>query len=833
MLSAAPLTESEAARRRAELDVHSYEVDLDLSQAETADTFTSTTTVDFTCAAGDEGTWIELKADELLSAELNGAALDAEAWHGGRLALRDLRPTNQLVVQARFSYSRTGQGLHRYTDPQDGLVYLYVQDNLEDAARVLACFDQPDLKATFTVSVTAPPSWVVLGNGLGEQHSPGRWQFATTPPISTYLFAIVAGPYHGVQAVHDGIELGLWCRKSWAPFLDVERLLGTTRAGFDYFHQLFDVRYPFGKYDQAFVPEFNLGAMENPGLVTFRDERYLQRGTVTQADRELVANTQMHEMAHMWFGNLVTMQWWNDLWLNESFAEYLGSRAVAEATEHTDAWITFLAHRKSWGYDADQLSTTHPVAGEAVDTRQALLNFDGISYAKGASVLRQLVHWLGDDAFLAGLRQHFADHAFANATLADLVAAFTAASGRDVQTWADQWLRTSGTSTLRCEVCLDGEGRYQSFAVHQSGTALRPHRFNVGLYDLVDGHLTRRQVIDVHLPPTTQIDVPELVGQPAADLVLPNDGDLTFALIELDDASLATVLGHLADLPDQLARALIWRAVTTMLGEGRLPISEYVDLVTQSLSEQDALAVAVEVLQRTCVATRTWAATEERPRLLARLSTALADRANAATPGGDYQLALVRSLVSVSTDVALLQAWRAGTDLPAGLTSDADLRWRLVTRLCALGALSEKDIEAERATDPSTAGANRALTARAALPISEAKEWAWQAATTASLSNHELQAVADGFWQTEQAELLTPYVERFGTEFPELSQTQAIELVVLFGRSMFPVTQINEAALAMAEGLLRTSLSPAAHRLVAERRDNLSQALRARHGSPA
>ncbi|HEX3004256.1 MAG TPA: aminopeptidase N, partial [Angustibacter sp.] len=691
-----PLTRDEALARRRLLSVGAYEVALDLVGAASDDTFTSTVSVDFTCAEAGASTWMELKAAELVSAELNGRPLEAGAWHDDRLALDDLQETNHVTVTARMAYSRTGEGLHRYTDPEDGQVYLYSQAFLDDAPRLFACFDQPDLKATFSLSITAPPSWTVLSNTAGEQEASGRWQFATTQRISTYLVAVVAGPYHGVRGHHDGIDLGVWCRQSWAPYLDAERLLATTAVGLDYFHELFGVRYPFGKYDQAFVPEFNAGAMENPGLVTFRDEYYLPRGTVTADDRENLANTQLHEMAHMWFGDLVTMRWWDDLWLNESFAEYMAYRAAAEAGGQASSWTAFLVQRKAWGYRADQLSSTHPVAGEAPDTGAALLNFDGISYAKGASALRQLVEWVGDEAFLTGLRQHFADHAFDNASLADLVDALATASGRDVSTWADQWLRTSGPSTLSLAITDDGDGRYEAVAVRQDAPQrLRPHRMAIGLFDLDDDALVRRSMVAADVAAEPESPVPALTGQPVADLLLPNDGDLTYALVDLDPTSLATVREHLAGLTDPLARALVWLTVSEMVGRGTFAPSGLVDLTTRALGRLDPQPVTARVIRDAITAADLWAPHDQRERLLATLAGALLRLAHDADAGSDQQLELVRGLVEITRDADLLRAWLDGRDVPHGVAVDDDLRWRLLHRAATLGAVADDTISAE------------------------------------------------------------------------------------------------------------------------------------------
>ncbi|HVM26076.1 MAG TPA: aminopeptidase N, partial [Mycobacteriales bacterium] len=490
------LTRTEAAERAALLDVASYDVHLDLRPTAEQAHFGSTVEVRFTCRSPGATTFVELDG-EPRRVELNGRVVEHRG--GNRIALVDLQADNVLRVEARCATSRSGEGLHRFVDPADGAVYLYAQAFLDDAQRMLACFDQPDLKAVFRLTVDAPQDWTVIGNTRGQRDG-GRWTFAPTEPISTYLFTVAAGPYAGVQRWHGtpgdgGVELGLWCRRSLAEHLltqtETAELFGVTAAALTLQQELFGRAYPFGdSYDQLFVPEFNAGAMENPGAVTF-SEQFVFRARVTEGQRRRRAMVVAHELSHMWFGNLVTLRWWDDVWLNESFAELMGFLTVDRATAFRDTWVDFCTSRKAWGYRADGLPTTHPVAGTATDTRSALLDFDGISYAKGASVLRQLMATIGEDAFFAGVRAHLARHAFGNATFADLLSAFERSAGRDLQDWAQRWLRTPGTSTLRV---VDGVLRQEPPADHP---VLREHRLGVGLYDRDGGRLVLRKRLDV------------------------------------------------------------------------------------------------------------------------------------------------------------------------------------------------------------------------------------------------------------------------------------------------------------------------------------------------
>ncbi|MBZ9643869.1 aminopeptidase N, partial [Streptomyces sp. PSKA30] len=567
------LTRDEAQTRAQLLDVRRYTIDLDLTTGD--ETFDSRTVIRFTVRADQDvtDTFVELKPAELRSVTLDGQPLDPETLDENRLPLKNLTAgDHELRVDAAMRYSHTGEGMHRFTDPTDGETYVYTQLFMDDVQRVFAAFDQPDLKAVFELSVKAPDGWTVLANGITE-HTDGVWKAAPTPLISTYLVAVAAGPWHSVRTEHRGLPFGIHCRRSLAPYLDADadEILDVTRACYDRYHEKFEEPYPFDSYDQAFVPEFNAGAMENPGLVTFRDE-FVYRSAVTDTERQTRAMVIAHEMAHMWFGDLVTLKWWDDIWLNESFAEYMGYQTLTEATRFTDTWTDFGVVRKGWGYDADQRPSTHPVAPEAVnDTASALLNFDGISYAKGASALRQLVAWLGEKDFLAGINTHFTRHRFGNATLADFIDSLAAATERDVHAWADAWLRTTGVDTLTPRVTGDN-GTY-TLTVERTGS--RPHRIAVGLYDpdLTDeGRLTLRERLDLDIP---QTDGRPIGKRPA--LLLLNDSDLTYAKVRFDPESFRAVRNGLSGLPEPLTRAVVWNALRDAVRDGELPPHTYLD----------------------------------------------------------------------------------------------------------------------------------------------------------------------------------------------------------------------------------------------------------------
>src|SRR5829696_8523322 len=577
-----------AARTRADLLVVSgYEVELDLTDGggKPGDrTFASRTTVRFTARSPGEGTFVDIIAAGFREVTLNGEPVDTSAYAPQTgIALPALAADNVLVVDAHCLYTNTGEGLHRFVDPVDGAVYLYSQFETADAKRMFACFDQPDLKAPFTLTVTAPYDWEVVSNGRAVERDEGIGgaqvvRFATTPPLAPYVTALVAGPYHKVLDTHDGIDLGVYCRASLAEHLDADEIFLVTKQGFDWYHRAFDYRYPFDKYDQLFVPEFNAGAMENAACVTFLDD-YVFRSKVTDFSRERRAETILHEMAHMWFGDLVTMRWWDDLWLNESFATFASVLCQSQATRFTGAWTTFANIEKTWAYRQDQLSSTHPIAADIPDLQAVEVNFDGITYAKGASVLKQLAAYVGIEEFLRAMRVYFRRHEYGNTTLADLLAVLEEESGRNLSRWSAQWLETAGINTLRAEFTLDDQGRYASFGLVQEPATgsgvLRDQRLTVGRYTVDGEKLVRvgRVELDVR---GARTEVPELVGVAQPDLLLVNDDDLTYAKVRLDERSLATLVARVADIDDPLPRAMCWGAAWDMTRDGEMAARDYV-----------------------------------------------------------------------------------------------------------------------------------------------------------------------------------------------------------------------------------------------------------------
>jgi aminopeptidase N len=832
------LTRDEAAARSGLIKVASYQVDLDLTAGE--EMFVSVSLVRFDCTEPGSATFIDLTAPAVREITLNGAPAGVDAFDGDRIALAGLAAGNVVRVVAECAYSRSGEGLHRFTDPADGRVYLYSDLETFDAHRVYACFDQPDMKASYELSVTAPADWLVVSNMAPEstiEAGPARrWHFPPTPVLPTYITAVAAGPYYAVHDEHDGIPLGLYCRQSLSEYLDPDEILEVTRQGFDFFHHAFGIKYPFGKYDQLFVPEFKEGAMENAACVTFL-EAYIFRSRVTDFAREARAGTILHEMAHMWFGDLVTMRWWDDLWLNESFATWAGTLAQAEATRWTSAWTTFAQLEKSWAYRQDQLPSTHPIAADIPDIDAVEVNFDGITYAKGAAVLKQLVAYVGRENFLAGVRRYFGAHAWGNATLADLLAALEETSGRDLASWSAQWLQTAGVNTLRPSYSVDSGGRFAEFAVEQEAPAshpvLRSHRIAVGLYDLTETGLSRRGRVETDVAGARTV-VPELAGQARPDLVLVNDEDLTYAKIRLDDHSLRTLIEQIGSFTDSLPAALCWSAAWDMCRDGEMAARDYVRLVMSGISSVADISVVQTLLRQAGQAARRFADPGWRATGLALMASTLRDLLAAAEPGSDAQLAYVRAFAGVATsdeDLGLLTGLIDGSVRLDGLSVDTDLRWALLGRLVSRGGgprnFGLAEIDAELARDATDAGERHAATCRAAIPSAEAKREAWRLLTGGEQTIAMFRATLAGFADPDQRELVEPYREDFfavvGDAWREWSSAMAQDFV----SGVYTVCPISPETVEVTDAYLAGAEPPAAlRRLLSEGRDDVLRALR-------
>jgi aminopeptidase N len=845
------LTRTDAQLRASLLQVADYVVDLDL----TGDaTFATTTVVTFTCREPGRDSWIDFVGAGVTSAMLNGVELDVSGYReDDGIALPGLAAENELRVVATGQYMNTGEGLHRFVDPVDGGVYLYTQFETADAKRMFACFDQPDLKARYRLTVTAPEGWTVISNAAVVSVENGVHHFATTEVFSTYLVALVAGPYaswHDTYTDDGGtIPLGLYCRASLAPHMDHERLFTETKQGFGFYHRHFGVRYPFGKYDQLFVPEFNAGAMENVAAVTFLED-YVFRSRVTRSVYERRAETVLHEMAHMWFGDLVTMAWWDDLWLNESFATWASVICQAEATEYAEAWTTFANVEKSWAYRQDQLPSTHPIAADIPDLQAVEVNFDGITYAKGASVLKQLVAYVGLQAFLAGLRSYFTAHAWGNATFDDLLGALEQASGRDLSGWGAQWLKTTGLNLLRPSFDTDDTGAFTRFEVVQGGARpgageLRTHRIAVGVYD-DDGSgkivRTHRVEVDVDGERTA---VPQLVGVPQGQLVLVNDDDLTYCALRLDAGSLTTLVDRIGDIAEPLPRTLCWSAAWEMTREAELKARDFATLVAGGFGQESEIGVVQRLLlqAQTAVASYAddqWAAERGWPLLTDQLRF----RLDTAPAGSDIQLAVVNSLAGSVLPAPVLErftGWLLDVDVPAGLTVDTDLRWRLLHALVAHGVAAERAIDEELQRDPTSTGQRQAERARALIPTPEAKEKAWlRAVHDDDLPNAVQESIISGFAHPAQRGLLGGYVERYFAEVAGVWQRRTSERAQSVVVGLFPSHAVDKSTVDAADAWLAERSAggasigtdeehpPALRRLVSEGRAGIVRALAAR-----
>jgi aminopeptidase N len=876
------LQRNEAAERSALISTTSYDVSLDVRQAADPDVagYPSRSVISFTASEPGASTFLDF-IGAVQSVVLNGRELRVEdVVDGARIRLDHLQAENQVAVSGTALYSRSGEGMHRFVDPADGQCYLYTQYEPADARRVFANFEQPDLKATYTFHVTAPAGWHVASNGAEANRTalPGdaageRWDFAATGPMSTYITTVLAGPYFKAEdrwqgTLDDGnsldVPLALYCRASMADSFDTEELFRLTKNGLDFFNRLFDYPYPWGKYDQAFVPEYNLGAMENPGLVTFT-ESYVFTSRATDAQYQGRANTLLHEMAHMWFGDLVTMQWWDDLWLKESFADYMGTLGVDRATDWDTAWVNFANKRKAWAYVQDQLPTTHPIVADIPDLEAAKQNFDGITYAKGASVLKQLVAYVGFKAFIAGSREYFRKHAYGNTSLADLLAVLSASSGRDLAGWAQQWLQTSGISTLSLDIASpevaspdgaaegpgDDDGVLGRVAIVQEAAdqvtgreELRPHRLRVGSYDFdADGALVRTGSIETDVT-GARTEVPELTGRPRPALLLLNDDDLTYAKVRLDPASEATVLASLDRIVDPMARALCWTALWNSARDGESPAARYVEAVAAFAPAETGIGVLLNILDNASTAVERYTPAAGRAAARTSFLAAVAAELDRATPGSDQQLAWARTLATLSRhDDAMLPRLKDlldGTAPVAGLAVDAELRWHLWHALAANGRATAAELDAELGRDTTASGRASHATALAARPDPEVKAAAWRAAVQGNeLSNQLLTATISGF-MTAPADLLEPYVEPYFECLRSVWDGRSIEIASRIVRGLYPLAQDLAEGTEPAghpvirrtdEWLAENAEAPRAlRRIIIEQRSHLLRALTAQAG---
>jgi aminopeptidase N len=822
------LTRAEARKRAELITVHHYDVALDFTTGD--ETFGSTTTVTFGCRAPGSSTFIEFDG-AILAGELNGRPLPHLA--GARLRLEDLAPENSLTVKGVASFSQDGAGISFFRDPVDGRAYLHSQFAEHSTYQAYACFDQPDLKATFAFSVTAPKEWVVVSNATATHTTKGRWTFATTTVMSTYVTAIVAGEYHAVHQSHRGIPLGLYCRQSLAQYLEPDEFFEITRQGLDFFEGRFGYAYPFGKYDQLYVPEFRPGAMENVACVTF-NERRLFRSKVTEARRMDRAETILHEMAHMWFGDLVTMRWWDDMWLNESFAEYMGYLATAEATRFKTPWIEFAVATKDGARRQDQLPTTHPIVADIPDVEAVTLNLDFITYNKGAAALQQLVGWVGEEAFFSGVERYFHTHAFGNTDLEDFLVALEDASGRDLHAWSRAWLETAGVNTV--EVVLQvANGVVGATELIQTAPVdhptLRPHRVRVGLFDVAGAILERRRSIELDVDGGIT-PIPQMAGERAPDLVLPNDGDLTYCKVRLDPRSLETLKRHLRGIDDPLARAVAWGALWDMARDGELRARDYMAISLAHMQSETDSSTLESLIGRAERAVDSFSEPSHRPDVRGLLARASKEHMTSARPGGDVQLIWALAFINAARaipDVNWMRGLLDGTTRPEGLVVDFDIRWRAVIALAAVGAAGEDLIALELERDPTDEGRRRAGAARAAVPEMSAKQQAWEAVVGGGASSLQMKrAIAGAFHQVDQQELLKEFVQPFFDSLLTVWNANDSEVAVTIVEWMYPRSVINQDVVdATDAALARADLPAPLRRSLLESQDAIKRALRA------
>jgi aminopeptidase N len=842
-MSVEEITREETIKRAKLLSAVSYDVSLDLTCGD--EVFGSVSVITFQCSTPGASTYVDLIARGVSEIVLNGVAMEpATAWAHGRIALSGLLEHNEVRIVADCLYANDGTAMHRSVDAADGKVYVYTALEPADARRVYANFEQPDLKATFTHHVTAPAHWTVFSNQPTPEPTPvaegtAVWDFAPTPRISTYLTTVVAGEYEVVRDSHTTvtgrvIPLALACRASFADHLDAEELFELTKRGLDFFTKLFGTDYPFLKYDQVFVAEFD-SAVENVGCVVISEE-LLFRSRVTDVMYERRTNTLLHEMAHMWFGDLVTMQWWDDLWLNESFAEFCATLACAEATRFTDAWATFAYSRKTWGFTQDQLPTTHPIAAYVPTVTEAESNFDGISYAKGASVLKQLVAYVGRDNFFAAIKGYLDRHAWGNTTLADLLQALEAGSGKSLSSWSKAWLETAGPNTLRSEFEVDEQGAFTSFAVLQEATAshptLRPHQISIGLYEREGGALRRTRRVEVEVT-GARAGVPELVGVRQPDLIVINDDDSGYAIVRFDPRSLDTLTRSIGELTDPLARAVCWVAALDMAQQAELSVRAFVQMVSTGMEREPSVSVVQTLHHETAQVIANFADPLRVPEIKEQLATVAVRLLFAAEPGSDHQLAWAELLGWTATSeeqVELIASLLdSSTEVP-GLVIDTELRWTLLGRLATIGTAADADIDAELERDPTDSGERRAATCRASIPDAAHKEAAWKLlAQSEVLGVQGVLDVAEGFTQTEHAELLAPYVRRYFDVLEDLWSSHGDHFRVVLSQALFPITAPPHELIEQIDSFLAAGqLDRGLVRVLVEFRDVAERAIRSR-----
>jgi len=800
------LSRTEAKDRAEHLYVNSYAVTLDVTKGE--ETFYSKSEVSFTCNKPGYSTFIDAVGRSVISATLNGAAVDVSNFDGESIFLTNLAADNTLVIEIEAEYSKSGEGLQRSVDPADGEIYLYSQGETAHIRNMFACFDQPSLKATFTLTVTTPGHWQAVSNNPVESKTikgeSVEWKFTTTPRIPTYLDALIAGPYSSVHDVYTGkkeIPLGIYCRKSMMQYLDPEDIFLITKQGFEYFEKVFGLAYPFEKYDQIAVVDFNFGAMENAGAVTFREDVLVFRSHMPEKAYLSRANTILHEMAHMWFGDMVTMFWWDDLWLNESFAEWASYLALSESTRFKGAWTEFNSARKNWAYRQDQLSSTHPIIADMVDMEAVNANFDGITYAKGASVLHQLVAHVGRPQFIAGLQKYFAKHAWGNTTLNDLLVELEAASGRKLDTWVHTWLQTAGVNTLRPQLEIDGDV-YKNVVISQEvplvpagSKELRPHRLAVGLYDISGDSLNLRKSVELDVVGAST-RVKELSGEKVADLLLINDRDLSYAKLRFDDRSIATLKKYLGRLNDPLARALSWASIWDMHRDAQISSADFIEIALSGLAGENDDAIVNIVIGQLGTSVEANASDANRDKYREKLAAGFWNLMQSSAPASDLQLLYSRAFAANAHTPEQIKNVRGILNGEIkGLKVDTDRRWDFLIALTERGATTQAELDAELASDNTTSGNLMFETAKAATPSAEAKAYAFNTVMHQDAQTSVRSALVAGFQRPIQRHLLTPFVDLYFENLLSEWESKSYEGAAKFVTGMYPSWIISQSTL--------------------------------------
>ena len=834
------LSRAEAKERADHLYVNSYVVTLDVTKGE--ETFYAKSEVSFTCNTPGYSTFIDAVGRSVISATLNGVAVDTNNFDGESIFLTNLAADNLLVIEIEAEYSKSGEGLQRSVDPSDGEVYLYSQGETAHIRNMFPCFDQPSLKATFNLTVTTPGHWEAVSNNPVESKTVKgdlvEWKFSTTPRITTYLDALIAGPYSHVHDVYKGekeIPLGIYCRKSMMQYLDPEDIFLITKQGFEYFEKTFGLAYPFEKYDQIAVVDFNFGAMENAGAVTFREDVLVFRSHMPEKSYLSRANTILHEMAHMWFGDMVTMFWWDDLWLNESFAEWSSYLALAESTRFKGAWSEFNCARKNWAYRQDQLSSTHPIIADMVDMEAVNANFDGITYAKGASVLHQLVAHVGRPQFIAGLQKYFAKHAWGNTTLEDLLVELEAASGRKLDAWVNTWLQTAGVNTLRPVLEIDGDS-YKSVAISQEAPIvpadskeLRPHRLAVGLYDISGDSLKRRTSVELDVAGASTV-VADLAGEKVADLLLINDRDLSYAKLRFDERSIATLKRHLGKLDDALARAVTWAAVWDMHRDAEISSADFLEIALNGLAGESDDAIVNIVLGQLNTSLEAYSKEGNRDAYREKLADGLWTLTINSAPASDLQLLFSRAFaLNAHTEEQTAKIRELLNGSAPGLKVDADLRWYFLIALTERGATTKAELEAEVAKDNTTTGNLAYETCLAAMPNSEAKAYAFNKGMNADEATSVRTALVAGFQRPIHSKLLEPFINLYFDNLISVWESRSYEPAAKYVTGFYPTWVVKQSTVDATNAWLNGAGkdSPAVLRkLVKESQDGLIRALK-------